>query len=508
MKEHEHDTQEPTQHPEPTQSSETAERPGSSIVHQDDADASGATVGRRARIESSAAGAEDGAGRVAGGEVARQGEFTDIGVTEPRPAAPADAPLAYESVRHDPASSAALAQTLARARSSTWKVIARHNPFFLLSAACMLAGCIAVANTTTWSPIETLRIVALIGTLEVYQFLLMGLGLVLLIARNNRRDGVMLLALATVFMADVNYLNAELVTSDLATGLLVSGGLLAAALGKMGLIIRLTRMSVTWGQVLFFATQWMVLFAMPAVLAWHQEDRGVVPLHLYACWWIIALLPAGYQLLRPASSHAWPSTAVWLFWVIPWLSCVMHLGILHYVHDIAYVGAMATPMLLLIALGLSTIQRDRSGDRLRQARTIQGVLLVVAVLVSVNAPRQLELTLGSLGLSQVSLSPFEMAVGTAYLTGVWIFARPLSVVLIGAGLAALLMVWFGPSRQQMANALQQSWAFVAGLINAVRPQSRDQWGIIAIVTAFVLLLIGGWVSLRKRPDTPVSARPL
>src|SRR5205085_11279716 len=49
-----------------------------------------------------------------------------------------------------------------RPRPRLFRAIADHNPFYLLSAACMLAGCLALSNTTTWTPIATSRLVKLI----------------------------------------------------------------------------------------------------------------------------------------------------------------------------------------------------------------------------------------------------------------------------------------------------------------------------------------------------------
>ena len=48
------------------------------------------------------------------------------------------------------------------------RLVAEHNPFYLLSAACMLASCLALTNTVTWNPIATRRLLTLIVTPVAY----------------------------------------------------------------------------------------------------------------------------------------------------------------------------------------------------------------------------------------------------------------------------------------------------------------------------------------------------
>src|SRR5690349_21490416 len=70
-----------------------------------------------------------------------------------------------------------------------------RNPFYLLSAMCMLFGCLALTNSTSWSPIKLQRILILTATLNFYELLLIGLALFLIVRRGLRRDAMILLIL-------------------------------------------------------------------------------------------------------------------------------------------------------------------------------------------------------------------------------------------------------------------------------------------------------------------------
>ena len=61
-------------------------------------------------------------------------------------------------------------------RSAPVRFLFRHNPFYLLSAMCMLAGCLALTNSLSWTSIPLPRLLALIATLNLYEGLLLALG--------------------------------------------------------------------------------------------------------------------------------------------------------------------------------------------------------------------------------------------------------------------------------------------------------------------------------------------
>src|SRR3954463_15048583 len=75
----------------------------------------------------------------------------------------------------------ALPQVRMSAGPRLWRFIVEHNPFYLLSAACMLASVLALTNSFSWSPIATRRLITLIVTLNVYEGALIALALFLIV---------------------------------------------------------------------------------------------------------------------------------------------------------------------------------------------------------------------------------------------------------------------------------------------------------------------------------------
>src|ERR1700733_15585509 len=58
--------------------------------------------------------------------------------------------------------------------------IEHYNPFYLLSAICMLAGILMLNNSLQYSPLPSKNLFLLITTLNVYEATLILLGIVLL----------------------------------------------------------------------------------------------------------------------------------------------------------------------------------------------------------------------------------------------------------------------------------------------------------------------------------------
>src|SRR5438552_15522935 len=118
-------------------------------------------------------------------------------------------------------------------RRSLFRFIIDHNPFFLLSAVCMLGGCLALTNSLSWSPIRLQRLLMLVVTLNIYEALLITLAIFLIAKRRLVRDCTILLMLEAFFLVDVTFLHAELFAASLRIGLVVNSIILVLAIAKV-----------------------------------------------------------------------------------------------------------------------------------------------------------------------------------------------------------------------------------------------------------------------------------
>src|SRR5688572_8311858 len=86
------------------------------------------------------------------------------------------------------------------------RFIEDYNPFYLLSAACMLFGVFALNDSLDWSPLPLRKLLTLIVTLNLYELAVIALGCFLM-RRGIRRDAMLLLIVEAFFLADVGFLN-------------------------------------------------------------------------------------------------------------------------------------------------------------------------------------------------------------------------------------------------------------------------------------------------------------
>src|SRR5690348_12261067 len=109
----------------------------------------------------------------------------------------------------DAPTSPAVPPTPPRTPNPLLRFLVHHNPFYLLSALCMIAGCYALNSALQTRSGELPKLLLLMGTLQLYEFLLVGLGVYLIVKHRLDRDGRTLLLLDAVFLVDLTFLNAE-----------------------------------------------------------------------------------------------------------------------------------------------------------------------------------------------------------------------------------------------------------------------------------------------------------
>src|SRR5215217_6974140 len=249
-------------------------------------------------------------------------------------------------------------------RSAPIRFLVRHNPFYLLSAMCMLAGCLSLTNSLSWTSIGLGRLLALVVTLNVYEALLLGLGLFLLARRGVVRDGLVLLFLEALFLVDAAFLNVEVFAINPYVGLVTNAAVYVLALVKLCLVF--------WGlglrpdrTFLFILVQVTLLFLLPGVFAAvsRRADGWLPPPVAYAAWWAVGTVAALSALLvRPrhpddqhllGRTHHWVGTVLRRVFVgLPFVSLLVHLVMLHWVYNAHVYSAYLAPLLLGLAVAL------------------------------------------------------------------------------------------------------------------------------------------------------------
>jgi hypothetical protein len=392
-------------------------------------------------------------------------------------------------------------------RSALLAFVVHHNPFYLLSALSMLAGCYALNSGLAARTGELQKLLLLLGVLNGYEAILIGLGLYLIRRRGILRDGRTLLLLEAPFLVDLGFINAEVGSNSVGMGSLLNLLILALALLKMAIALR-----VLWGRLpgrLFgsIAVQLAVLFLLPSAFTrfeHHHPHADVTPGEFYGAWWVVGAMLILYELqCRFIGAESGVETNLQrlvrrLYLALPLMSILLHLSLLHWVYRVAFVGGDLAPVLIGVAF---VIGRWSQASH-REVRLLRALLPAAAiVLTAENSPAWI-ISLGH----WVELTPTLLMAGIAYVTYVYCFFIKRALKLLAGAAAAILLIVFGPTLEQLWALVIWGYQRCLSVMHWLGGRSAIEWGVAEMGSAFAFLALGAGISLRKEAP-PVESGP-
>src|SRR5262245_55774777 len=165
-----------------------------------------------------------------------------------------------------------------------------HNPCYILSGLCMLFGCYLL-NAALYTPAGDIRkLLTLLAVLNIYELLLVGLGLLLIQRDVLRRDAWIVLGLEALFVCDITFTSGIIATINSRWGLAIAIGLIALTAIKTGILFRALRAPFPIRCLLFVLLQITLLHLTPVYFRHVSAPRhGRLPETIvYAFWWAAA----------------------------------------------------------------------------------------------------------------------------------------------------------------------------------------------------------------------------
>ena len=388
----------------------------------------------------------------------------------------------------------------------TWVAwIIDHNPCFILSGLSMLFGC-HLLNLALYTPAgDTHKLLGLLAVVNVYELLLVAIGLVLIRKPVFVRDGRILLGLEAMFLCDVTFTSGIIATVDRRWGFGIAGVLLALAGVKFALILRTLlgvpgnadlqigsaahRQPFPWRTWAFFMLQLAAVLGIAGVFKVIADPRhGKLPEGVvYAGWWIAGLLPAVGMVMRslPSRQPSAPSPEIGLirlFIVLPFISLLVHLYSGGWVYSVPFRAAYIAPVLLGLAFAAPAIGRQ-------SIVVVQLALAGLALNLAAGYHPALIFHSHSLTLTPMSLTVAGALAVSIY--AVWLSRSLLAAVFVLACTIITLIY------QNLA-LLWATLVISAEWIWSLMPRTVGQWGSVAVAASFLLLGVGLWVSSRRR----------
>jgi len=389
-------------------------------------------------------------------------------------------------------------------RRSLWRLIHDRNPFFLLSAVSMFVGFRIVLAAVNAMPGDLKHLLLLIITLNIYEGLLIALGLFLIVRRGSLRDGWILLTIEAIFLVDLTNLNAEFFSADPRFGSIVSGICFLLAMLKIFIIVRTLGLRLSAGTVLYIAAQLAFLLGLPGIFKLMTHQARVTPMQTYGVWWMAALLiVAGtFMVRRRTGNNNSPMALVpwWLYILVPLVSLIVHLAGENRVYWVHFNSANVAPILLAFVVAMNRPQWARFNPIVLGGSL---ALVAIALLMSlVPAENAGDLSGHLLG---IAAAPLRLSLFGSVLVLAWLALAHHSWLALQASTLCAMLGCLGIDIPDMTTNASRGGKWTTDLFQRCIPETPLQWGYTAIGAAFLLLGVGAAISLKRRP---VVVRPM
>jgi hypothetical protein len=383
------------------------------------------------------------------------------------------------------------------------KVLDR-NPFFLLSGVLMLAGCFMINGAAHEDPGRVWPIVGLVVVFNIYEVLVIGLGLYLGRARRLYRDAAFLLMVEVLLLCDVSLAYNELFLKSLPIGVVVGACAVGLAGVKLIVIDRYLGLKITRSGVWMLSVLIGLIFVFPGLFRELTRLDLLGEGHFYAAWWVLAAAPliaAGTQpwfAPRVSDDPQLDRLRLWitrLLIVVPMASLLLHLRAAYYVDDRSIYFYNLSPLILSLT-AVWVYRRSRSAP-LDQVLSVTVVTVGAAVALSGSFPDSMALALGPNDSMYFSPLRLVMIVSAVLLMYVWLWRG--AWVCLPAAIGMLFTAGLGHSVSGIGARIHSAIRRGRAVSGTLLPDSITGWGVVAIVGSFIFLGIGAVTSLLARP---------
>lgn len=370
-------------------------------------------------------------------------------------------------------------------------MVCDHNPFYLLSGVCLLAGGFAI-NLAAHERDDGAGLLALlVAVFAVYEVLILGLGVYLYRSRGLARDAAVLLGLELLLLVDVTLLHHELFTASGALGsgvaaVVVMLGVVKVAVLDRGLTLNLD--GRIWAAVVVGLVG---VYGLPGALRWLKWLEVLDREWFLAAWWAVAGVIVAASLVRPHAASPTRLGAALRRGVVlaPVVSVGWHLALAHWQFEVAWTPAMAGPVLVALAASMAL----GWGDALAAstARRWAVVLGAAAMVLAATDGGGLEpWSDWTTPLRVTAMATIAVWGGVGWRrggSGPWL-----------ASLGGVAVSLAGPTPTAIAANVRWLWEEVFTTVERLTPRSALSWGLLGVMAAFVLLALGAVTSLARR----------
>lgn len=385
------------------------------------------------------------------------------------------------------------AKFLGRAFGSGIRFIVDHNPFYIISALCLMMGFYILSTVIGNDSQKFWGAAVLMGIQNLYEFILIFTGIFLLKSNRATGDGKTLLFIEAFFLVDATLLSTRIFTFDPYAGLYLHLAIFILAAVKIYLMAKALKISFELPYLAFMTFEFLFLFMLPGIFAFMARTELMASISGEGKLWTLFdyhvwLMAGGILALKGIVLSGRPANRDvmhWMFVILPFFSILAHKTALNWIYGIPLHTTFAAPVLMGAAVFLTY-------SRLRETypatlKTALFILPLFAILLSAWFPQELLYQADT--VTGINLSPLRVILFIAALAYLNMFRVHRNVFFIIPGGFCAVFATAGYSVSSICKNLK-----------LILPETAAGAGTMLVVFAFIFLGTGILMSFRRKPD--------
>ena len=366
-----------------------------------------------------------------------------------------------------------------------------RNPIYILSAALMLTGCFLISRALDIETGESAPLLALIATLQAYEILLIAIAVFLIRTNRAPADGRLLLLLELLFLFDPAHLNAELVAINQPLAVAVQLPLFCLLAAKLIIITRTLNHklpALSTARILAVAA---LIYALPYYIGICIESSyPLKPLPTYLAY----LTPAAALILLTDRRILSPTPIGSILAPLLLITLFTHIAAATWAHNAPLSLLFLAPSLLAATFFIKPALTHHMTEQ--SIHALQTITPALAVALSASFPSELSIPLFTDPQPALFISPLRFILLAAAVSYTTLAAQHHRAILLSPAATALAIIPLGHNPSTIANTIEQMLEKLADFATRLLPTTPIGWGILCIITAFILILAGTLRSLK------------
>ncbi|MBI4834025.1 MAG: hypothetical protein HY811_04295 [Planctomycetes bacterium] len=376
-------------------------------------------------------------------------------------------------------------------KKSLKELLMFNNPFYLISALLMIIGCYLVLSPFQQGARSLADILIYLSIVNVYEVILIVTAIYIMVKKQVFRDGIILLIIEGFFLADVTLINPVFQFQGLWAGLFLSMLAIGLSATKIFLIVKYLNLSLSPIFYRFMVIGMVFLYLFGNIIALGIRQGFNNEMLMFIIWSTAGIIPIALLGIsnKKGESSGFREKTHLAFSLILSSMAFIHLATMTWIVSSTFYLCFLATFLIAFAVIIAELKPHWKEGKI--LHWIQYALPISAVLITLDFPAKL--VLNKSALVPIAISPLRISLTLSALVFFYFFMVYRRKLPLGFSAIFLLISFMGYDLTMIGKTIERWLEWIEDLL----PETKEQWGIVSIIGAFVVFIFGFLVSLKK-----------